>query len=352
MKLTQRSWAEYIRRLSRVNEKAGELMQAYLDQHGTADGDALIRYAYALSTKYGEGSAELACQMYDAVAAAEGVHVPPAEPAATASYGEVARLVNGTRESPALLQSGVRRMVKQAGADTTLQNALRDGAEFAWIPNGDTCPFCIALASRGWQRASRNAIRNGHAEHIHANCDCEYAIRFHSDTAVEGYDPERYLETYESADGSSPKEKINAMRRAHYAENRQKITAQKRAAYAARKASTNAENPAKIKENKTFEEMSIPEQLSVRPDGLAEYTPASLKGSLEKAGFEVKPLSRGRLKGIAFEDGGGYKTNFGPSGLLQYHPDTMSHHKGAYYKISTEEGGTHRYELDGTEKKK
>ena len=45
-----------------------------------------------------------------------------------------------------------------------LKNALRDGAEFAWVPNGDTCAFCMTLASRGWQRASKRAIKNGHAE--------------------------------------------------------------------------------------------------------------------------------------------------------------------------------------------
>ena len=46
-----------------------------------------------------------------------------------------------------------------------------------------------------------------------------------------GYDPRRYLDLYESADGSTPKEKINAMRREFYAENKEEINAQKRSAY-------------------------------------------------------------------------------------------------------------------------
>ena len=48
--------------------------------------------------------------------------------------------------------------VKKAGIDTTLQNAYRDrpkkygkkrntGAQVAWVPSGDTCPFCLMLAS-------------------------------------------------------------------------------------------------------------------------------------------------------------------------------------------------------------
>lgn len=346
MQITAKTWNDYISRLSQLNRKAGQLMQEYINRNGTADADALAAYAYALVTKYGEGSGELAAQMYDALAAAERAAVPAAEPAATASYNEVARMVRATQNSPPQMQNGVSRLVKRAGADTTLKNAIRDGAEWAWVPHGDTCAFCITLASRGWQKASEKVLKGGHAEHIHANCDCEFVIRFDHRTTVAGYDPEKYLAQYNAAGGD-----VNAMRRVNYAANRERINAQKRAAYESRKLSTNGENPAKMKKTKPFDEISLPEQISVRPEKLAEYTPASLKGSLEEAGFEVKPLSRGRLKNIPFESGGGYKTNFGPSGLLQYHPASMSHHGGAYYKISTEEGGTHRYELDGTEKK-
>ena len=220
----------YHARLSKLNEKAGQLMQEYVAAHGTEDGPALIAYAHALVTKYGEGSAELACQMYDALAEASKANLPAAEPAATAEYGEVARMVNATkRQNPANLPNGVRRLVKRAGADTTLHNAIRDGAEWAWVPHGDTCPFCIMLASNGWQKASAKLLKGGHAEHIHANCDCEFAVRFDGSTSVAGYDPEKYLRQYRAA-GSD----VNAMRRIDYAAHRERINAQKRAAYALR----------------------------------------------------------------------------------------------------------------------
>ena len=230
MQITARTWNEYIARLSKLNEKAGQLMQEYVAAHGTEDGPALIAYAHALVTKYGEGSAELACQMYDALAEASKANLPAAEPAATAEYGEVARMVNATkRQNPANLPNGVRRLVKRAGADTTLHNAIRDGAEWAWVPHGDTCPFCIMLASNGWQKASAKLLKGGHAEHIHANCDCEFAVRFDGSTTVAGYDPEKYLRQYRAA-GSD----VNAMRRIDYAAHRERINAQKRAAYALR----------------------------------------------------------------------------------------------------------------------
>ena len=230
MKITEKTWVEYITRLSELNETAGQKMADFIEKHGTGDADALIAYAQALVQKYGEGSAELACQMYDAMAKASGANVPPAEPAEPADYGETARMVNATMQSPPQLQGGVSRLVKRAGADTTLKNAIRDGAEWAWVPHGDTCPFCITLASRGWQKASKKALKGDHAEHIHAHCNCEYAIRFNGNTTVAGYDPEEYLAQYNAHGGD-----INAMRRAQYAENRIQINAQKRAAYAERK---------------------------------------------------------------------------------------------------------------------
>ena len=136
-------------RLARLNQRAGQLMADYIAAHGTRDTDALIAYAYALVTKYGEGSAELACQMYDALAAAAKAGVPAAEPAQPASYGEVARMVQATKASQPQMQQGVSRLVKRAGADTTLKNALRDGAELAWVPQGDTCAFCHWQAAAG-----------------------------------------------------------------------------------------------------------------------------------------------------------------------------------------------------------
>ena len=241
MQITANAWNEYISRLSRLNQKAGQLMREYIGSHGTESTDDLIAYAYGLVTKYGEGSAELACQMYDALAEAANAGVPAAEPAVPADYGEVARMVNATKnQNPANLPNGVSRLVKRAGADTTLKNAVRDGAEWAWVPHGDTCPFCITLASNGWQKASSKVLKGGHAEHIHANCDCEFAIRFDHNTTVAGYDPEKYLKQYRDAGGD-----VNAMRRIDYAANRERINAQKRAAYAERKAAfTSAENRA------------------------------------------------------------------------------------------------------------
>lgn len=242
MTISVDAWSRYLRLLRRINDQAAEEMMRYIRAHSgiwsTPGGiEDTIAFAFALSTRYGEAATALACEMYDAVAAASGVSVPLAEPAATASYGEVAKAVRGTAktENPEIVADSVSRSVKMAGVDTTMKNALRDGAEWAWIPSGDTCAFCVTLASRGWQRASRNAIKGGHAEHIHANCDCTYAIRFDGKSSVAGYRPDEYRALYEHAAGGTPEQKINSMRRTFYAENAEKINAQKRSAYEKRR---------------------------------------------------------------------------------------------------------------------
>ena len=255
--IPRKLWQRYVKRQTALERTAKAKMEAHIDAEGIEDPDNLIGYAYGVATTYGEASAALAATMYDELAELAGMALPAAELADTATFAEVAEAINGVlrkSQNTEILSSSVSRLVKQAGADTTLKNAARDGAQFAWVPNGDTCPFCITLASNGWKHASKKALRGGHAQHIHANCDCTYAVRFGEDEDIEGYEPEKYLAMYENApldlwntsDGKPPaghekserdnsQNKINAMRRQAYAENKAEINAQKRSAYAKRR---------------------------------------------------------------------------------------------------------------------
>lgn len=197
-------------------------MTEYLKTHDTSTKEgmkAAVDVAYALATKYGEGAAALSCEMYDAVAELSGVTVPMAEPADTATYEDAAKTVYGIMkhsDKPEAVGSGVGRLVKMAGVDTTIKNGMRDGAQFAWIPHGDTCAFCLMLASNGWRNISKKALKNGHAEHIHNNCDCTYMVRFDDKTTVAGYDPEKYKAMYDNAEGDTWEDKVNSIRREQY----------------------------------------------------------------------------------------------------------------------------------------
>lgn len=242
---SKKNWNKYISALRKVNDKATESILYYLQEFGIpstqAEMDALIEAAYVISTKYGQAAAALAAQWYDATAVLQGVTVPPALPSDPATISEVAKAVVGTSKigNEEIIAASVGRLVKMAGVDTTMQNALRDGAEWAWIPVGETCAFCMMLASRGWQYASKKAIKNGHAEHIHANCDCTYTIRFDHFSNVEGYNSDEYLAKYQDADGNTWQEKLRNMRKAtykeYYEEHKDEINEQKRINYAERK---------------------------------------------------------------------------------------------------------------------
>jgi hypothetical protein len=165
MKVPKKVWQRYTDGLAKVSDQAKALIAKYIETHDIdAEGgrDELIQYAYGISTKYGEAAAAYACQMYDAITELEGSTVPPAEPAETATYSETAKAVNGTLKyalAAEMVGTAVGRLVKMAGQDTTLKNAIRDKAYFAWIPSGDTCVYCLMIAAEGCKgRAHRHSL--------------------------------------------------------------------------------------------------------------------------------------------------------------------------------------------------
>lgn len=253
MQLSRKDWNNYIQKLGQINRKASALVTEYVDKNGLDDVKALIDYSYGVASKYSLASASMNAMMYDTISELEGLFLPSAELADLPEYGDVAKAVQGTMKTsfnPSEIGGAVSRLVKRTGQDTMLKNAIRDRAEFAWIPNGDTCAFCITLASRGWQGISVKSLKNGHAEHIHSNCDCAYMVRHSKDFDIEDYDPDTYLKMYEEGadvpyeneDMSHPQGKqtasdkqINGMRRRFYQQNKEEINAQKASAAEKRK---------------------------------------------------------------------------------------------------------------------
>ena len=247
MRIQKKDWDRYIGTMSKISQKAVDEFRRYVISGGgyvNMDRQDIIDYAYALSTKYGEGASALAADMYDAVAVLEGKIIPAAIPAETVNYSEVAKTINGiiknTLSEEIMLQS-VGLLVKDSGQKTIIQNARRDNAEIAFISSGDTCAFCKTLASKGWRNAGPSELdQDGEPAHLHANCDCTYGVRFNKKTEYEGYNPEKYQKMYYDAplrDGErgTSKNRINAMRREEYAQNKEAINEQKRIAYARRK---------------------------------------------------------------------------------------------------------------------
>ena len=287
MTIKENAWKRFLEQLRTVNDKATESILYYLQEFGMPESpeamDDLIYAAWNISTKYGEAAAELAAEMYDTMAELSGKYVPPALPAPTPTRDEVAHAILGTVDTGTkeMVAAAVGRQVKMTGVDTTMQNALRDGAEWAWIPSGRTCAFCLTLASRGWQRASKKAIKNGHAEHIHANCDCTYAVRFDGKSTVAGYDPEKLKAEYDAHNGN-----ISAWQRDLDAPRREKINARKRELYAEQKAQQEENNKTPVlKQQGTGSHMRNP---MVKTDKTADYYSTAVPGMgklIKDAGF-------------------------------------------------------------------
>lgn len=234
MQITSTEWLDYVTRLSQINQKASDLLNEYIQLHGTEDMYPIIEYAYSLVNRYGGASSELACQMYDQLAKLQNADVLGAVPSDLPEMSDVARAINGTKDKLNGPADAIGRLVKKSASDTMLQNAKRDGAEYAWINHGDSCVYCKYLSSFGWLHANLNN-GNRYLGHIHNNCDCEFAIRFDGKSTVEGYDPDKLQQEIENADGDTIDEKINSMRREQYKVNGDKIRAQKRSVYAKKK---------------------------------------------------------------------------------------------------------------------
>lgn len=107
-----------------------------------------------------------------------------------------------------------------------------------------------------------------------------------------------------------------------------------------------AETPEK-RQKRLEEQAGLAAQIAGHPKMLGAYTPKGLKQSLERAGYDVKPLGKGSLKGVPFEEGGGFRITYDGDKYLQYHPESSSHHGGAYYKTASGKDGIKRYNLEG-----
>ena len=152
MRISQASWEAYVSTLAKINKKAADMTQAYIDRHGVGDTKRLVEFANEVIKTYGSANGALACQMYNELARLQDASVPDAEMAELPDYPEVARAVYGTiNNQHSTIPATVERMTKQVGADTMLKNARRDNVEWAWVPNwAETCVFCITIASQRW----------------------------------------------------------------------------------------------------------------------------------------------------------------------------------------------------------
>ncbi len=150
-------------------------------------------------------AAARAAEYYDAVRKAQGF------PGAYGAVAESLRNPEATLEAVRYFVGKVSEGAPQAFVSLCLKrvdeetrkaanrcvayNATKDPAKprYGRIPRGETCGFCLMLASFGFYAKTIEA-----AEHAHAHCDCRIVPGFNGKTTVKGYDPDGMYRRYKS----------------------------------------------------------------------------------------------------------------------------------------------------------
>ena len=145
-----------------------------------------------------------------------------------------------------------RDQVRRAANRTMRHNAARDGRGYARVPmGGETCGFCIMLASRGF--VYRSAQTAGEGNHYHSDCRCKVIPGFGGMT-VEGYDPSEYARRYYGSLQLTPhgavdmRATVRVMDRKNYHHISEARNARRRELYAMRQAPT----PTRVTEEVTL----------------------------------------------------------------------------------------------------
>ena len=161
-------------------------VNAVLDAYSLAAGQA--------SADFFDASREIAVGSRLGAAVATGRDPDATEGAIRAFVDKVLKGDIDSFNSAVLSRVGYE--LKRSAGQTMMENAARDPLKprFARVPGGgETCKFCLMLASRGFVYHSKKTA--GEFGHYHDNCDCQIVSSWDDDGA-EGYDPDALAEKW------------------------------------------------------------------------------------------------------------------------------------------------------------
>lgn len=116
--------------------------------------------------------------------------------------------------------------LKRSAGQTMMENASRDPLrpKYARVPSGgETCKFCLMLASRGFVYNSKRGA--GDIDHYHNDCDCRTVCSWDG-SGVEGYDPDEIAERWyeqEWTDAEARAERNNTTAEEEYAKRMRQL---------------------------------------------------------------------------------------------------------------------------------
>lgn len=152
-----------------------------------------------LIEKYGIIAASVGADVFEAEAVELGLR-PLLDLAPGVNPERAAARLGGELNSTTTLATSlalVDELVKQPYRSTFQDSAIRSGAGWARVPMGDTCSFCIMLASRGGVYSSKDvAVLGFSGKRYHGGCDCQPALVRDESDYPEGYNPEAMYGQY------------------------------------------------------------------------------------------------------------------------------------------------------------
>ena len=161
--------------------------------------DEVIELATRIAEKYSYLGCELGAQWYDLCSEMAGLDVDPAE-LPEVDVGELNGKAQSTFAKAAdssliaevfnyYLQNQIENSIRMTGSANLWRDYERGtaGGRWARVPVGDTCAWCLMLASQGaWYLSEKSAVTTGNGEHYHDGCNC-VAVYHASPESISGY---------------------------------------------------------------------------------------------------------------------------------------------------------------------
>lgn len=183
-----------------------QLLDAAVDElmeyvHDGMTAEELVDAATHVAAKYSYLGCELGAQWYDLCSELAGIGAEPAEYGDPDLDGIGARAearLDGAEPTEAarpvfnaFLQDVINDSIRMTGNANLHRDYERGicGGKWTRVPVGDTCAWCLMLASQGaWYVSERSALNRGGIEgdHYHDGCDCKAV--YHADAeSIGGY---------------------------------------------------------------------------------------------------------------------------------------------------------------------
>ena len=207
-------------RQAAIDELLGEMYDGITPQE-------IVDKATRIAAKYKMLGAELGAQWYDLCTELAGINADPAQVQPVdsdsvkdraAAYADHATPETVQNVFIQFLQNEINESIRTTGTDNLWRDYKRGLTPGKWarVPVGDTCAFCLMLASQGAWYLTKESALGKYAGHYHDGCDC-IAV-YHADPeSIAGYgNLAKYKRMYYDADNTR---RANASGREKYSDD-------------------------------------------------------------------------------------------------------------------------------------